>query len=218
MGFLDFLQKIFGKKAQPQAIQSELQSFQSPQSLIESQINQSIIKSPEESSIELEKDSLQLGIAAGYTGKFIKEIESSLNRIESQMVSKDWFAFQFEDHTPELIDVMKQHEENDQKRFEAIQNLLNSLQKTAERAPEPIKTDLFRQIQTIESQLPLTPKMLDLLNVVREFKEISYNDLADKLNITQNALRGLLSLTVRRTNKIERFEKDGKGWIRFVSD
>jgi len=211
MGFFQSLKQILHRKPKIEMIQSQ-------ESINQSQINQSITKSPEEpSSIELEKDSLQLGIAAGYTGKFIKEIESSLNRIESQMVNKDWFISQFKD-IPELINVMKQHEENDQKRFETIQNLLNSLQKTAEKAPEPIRTDLFKQIQTIESQLSPTPKMLDLLNITRELKEISYNDLANKLNITQSALRGLLSLTIRRTNKIRRFEKEGKGWVRFVSD
>jgi hypothetical protein len=57
--------------------------------------------------------------------------------------------------------------------------------------------------------------MEELVSLVKSSKEISYDELAAKLNITISALRGLLSTTAQRTNKIERFMVDGKGWVRF---
>jgi predicted ArsR family transcriptional regulator len=60
--------------------------------------------------------------------------------------------------------------------------------------------------------------MISLISIAKEQGEISYTDLANKLNITEDALRGLLANTMKRTNKIERFAKDGRGWVRFLSD
>lgn len=218
MPFKDLFLRLLGKKRQSDLNQS---------------INQeSIIKSITESAeqplaqiserypepIKLEKDSLQLGIAAGYTGRSLREIESSLLRIESQMPSKDWFLTNFVDRTQELINLFKIHEENEQNRFETIQNLLDSLSQTARKAPEPVRTELFEHIKVIEGQFPITRKMQQLISVVEEFKEISYSELALKLCISESALRGLLTLTIRRTNSIERFDKFGRGWVRFKSD
>ena len=218
MGIKDLFSKLLRKKRQADLNQS----------INQSEINQSITEPVEEPSIEdsekppesigIEKDSLQLGIAAGYTGKSIKEIESSLSRIETQMPTRDWFLTQFEDRTPELIALFEKHEKNAQKRFEIVQNLLTSLSKTAKKAPEPVRTELFEQIRGIESQLPITPKMQRLVSVVSESKEISYSDLAAKLGITESALRGLLSLTTKRTDKIERFNRLGRGWVRYKAD
>lgn len=214
MPLKDLLLKILGKKRQADLNQSAIDLNQS---INQSQINQSIVQTElEPYSIELQKDSLQLGIAAGYTGRTIKEIESSLNRIETQMVTRDWFSSQFQDKTPDLVNLLIQHEQNEQKRFETIQNLLGFMHKTAETVPEPLRTELFTQIRTIEKQIPLTPKMNQLIEIAKISKEISYSDLANKLNIGEDALRGLLSNTIKRTNIIERFEKLNKGWIRYI--
>jgi hypothetical protein len=218
--------RLLRRSKKPEAIQSEESVIEAPN---QSQINQSITESPKETTmtqlltkptelsppVELQKDSLQLGIAAGYTGRALREIESSLVRIESQIVTKDWFSNQFLVKTTELLDLLKKHDENEEARFEIIQNSLLSLQKTAETAPEPVKTQLFEHIKTIEGQLPLTRKMQQLVLVIKESREISYSDLATKLGISESALRGLLSTTVRRTNDLERFEKLGKGWVRY---
>jgi len=225
MGIFDRVLSIFGKKAQPKALQAEIQS---PQSAIESQFNQSIkeefnkdmsiVKTRPEPPIELQKESLQLGIAAGYTGKSLKEIELSLARIESQIITKDWFSLQFREQLLELIEITKRHEENEQERFNAMQTSLNSLRGVSQGAPEPLKTQLFTHIKAVESQLPLTSKMQDLLDIAKELKEVSYTNLAEKLGISESALRSLLTLTTRRTNKIERFKKNGRGFIRYLSD
>jgi len=156
--------------------------------------------------IELQKDSLQLGVAAGYTGRALKEIESSLRRIETGMVSRDWFASQFEDRTPELIETMKKHDENISKRFESIEKLLESLKKTAEKAPEPIKTEIFEKIEAVETEMPLSPKMKRLVSVVEEVGDISYDDLCSRLGLRRSSLRGLLTKTLKRTSKLERYK------------
>ena len=46
--------------------------------------------------------------------------------------------------------------------------------------------------------------------------EISYEDLAKELGISISALRGLLTLTLRRTSNIERVRKNGKGWVKYA--
>jgi hypothetical protein len=209
---------MFRKKSINRSIQSEDQSIQS-----EDQSRQSIksIRPIDQSLTE----SLQLGIAAGYTGRSLKEIESTLNRIESLMVTKDWFKTEFQDNTPQIMEtlqfirqLLEEHEANEQRRFDYIQEALQNLSETAKIAPEPIKTELLTQIQAIESKLPLTPRMRELITIVKQYGEISYTDLSNLLNITEDRLRGLLSTTVRRTDQIERFEKQGRGWVRFKAD
>jgi hypothetical protein len=211
MAILDHLKKIFCKKS---AIQSES---------INHSINQSLNQSEEKPQpIELERESLQIGIAAGYTGRSIKEIESSLVRIESQMTSKEWFIAQFGDPKKiiELLesirDILKTHDDLTMKHFEVIESSLSSLQGIAKKAPEPIRTEMLNQLNIIESNLPLTPKMRQLEDIVKNVGEISYAELANRLGITESALRGFLTQCIRRGVKIQRFEKLGKGWVRFV--
>ncbi|MFH8132049.1 MAG: hypothetical protein QW321_00375, partial [Candidatus Aenigmatarchaeota archaeon] len=218
-------------KRSPEALQSasnDLKALQSDEKALQERFKALQIATPETKiqtetpqpeTLELEKESLQLGIAAGYTGRALKEIEASLNRIETQMVSKDWLLSKFEIPVltiNEIKEILKQHDENMSRKFEIIQNSIESLKKTAEISPEPIKTEIMTQIEKIESQLPLTPKMEEVLAIIREHKEISYKDLAQKLGWKDTSgLRGLLSNMVKRTDKIERFEKDGQGWVRY---
>jgi predicted DNA-binding transcriptional regulator len=138
------------------------------------------------------------------------------------MTSKEWIITQFGDPKKliELLesirDILKTHDELTLRHFEMIENSLISLQTIARKAPEPIKTEMLNQINLIESQLPLTPKMKLLEDIVKEVGEISYTELANKLGITESALRGFLTQCIRRGVKIQRFEKLGKGWVKFV--
>jgi len=218
MGIFDRILGIFGKKAQSEAIQSDVKALSERSKAMQ---ERSVIQEQPESqaitpTIELEKDSLQLGMAAGYTGRSLKAIESSLVRIESQMTTKDWFDIQFGQSLKELVKVLKQHEDKEQLRFEAIQDSLNSLRALAKLTPQPIRTKLYEQIQDLESQLPITQRMREIVEITSQAGEISYEDLAKKLNLGTSGLRGLLSVMVKRTNEIKRFEKDGKGWLRFT--
>lgn len=172
--------------------------------------------------IELQKESLQLGVAAGYTGKSIKEIESSLARIESQMTSRDWFMSNFEDRTPKVLGVLfdiknalEKHDLSASKRFESIEIALNRMMITAKTASVPIRNELVKEIESIRSTLPLAPKMMQLVEIVKEAGKISYDDLGRKLGVTRSSLRGLLSNTMRRTEEIERYSVGGKGWVRY---
>ncbi len=171
--------------------------------------------------VELQKESLQLGVAAGYTGRAIKEIESSLERIEREMASREWFLsnFGYQKKIPELLNEIKnlleKHDLNASKRFETIESALNRLAYTAMNAPEPLKKELISQIETIRSNLPLTSKMKKLIEVVKESGYISYDDLASKLSVSRSSLRGLLSNTIKRTSEIERYYINGKGWVRY---
>jgi hypothetical protein len=171
--------------------------------------------------VELQKESLQLGVAAGYTGRAIREIESSLNRIERGMASREWIQSNLGDNSKiigllaEIKDVLEKHDSNALKRFEAIEIALNRMILTAEGAPEPLKKELITEIESIRATLPLTPKMKRLVAVVKDSGKISYDDLASQLNITRSSLRGLLANTMKRTTEIERFSVGGKGWVRY---
>lgn len=218
MAFLDFFRRIFEKKAPGQELQTQIESTiessvaPSVELLEENPTFESIPQSPESTPSDTFKDTFQLGLVAGYTGRSIKSIESSLNRIENQMPTKDWFSSQFEDKTPELIETLKKHEENEQRRFELLKTLLPS------HKPPEGTIELFQPSSLPIGELILTNKMQILVSIVRGNKEISYKDLANRLGITVSALRGLLSNTLIRTNMIERFRKDGKGWVRYIEN
>ena len=239
MGIGNFLLRFLRQKKEPEAIKSldqSLQALESPKGndsiayrnlvTYKEPYIPNIVQPATQSTIlkptEIEEGSFKLGLASGYTGRSIRNIEDALNRIESQMVTRDWFGVEFEDKTPQLIQEMEKlhqemqiHERNEEKRFEIIQNILERMKNVANLAPNDVKFQLLDQIKTIESQLPLTKKMEDLISTVKSSGgQMSYDELATKLNITVSALRGLLSTTLQRTNSIERFMVDGKGWVR----
>jgi O6-methylguanine-DNA--protein-cysteine methyltransferase len=239
MGFGDFLLRFLRQKKEPETIQSldqSLEALESPKgndsityptsSYYKDVYIPNVTKPSTQSTLlkpaEIDESSFKLGVASGYTGHSIRNIESALNRIETQMVTRDWFNVEFEDKTPILIkeieklhQEMQIHEKNEEKRAEIIQNILERMRNVANFAPNEVKFQLLDQIKAVESQLPLTKKMEELVSLVKSGKEISYDELAAKLSITISALRGLLSTTAQRTNKIERFMVDGKGWVRF---
>ena len=216
MDLFGFVKRFFGKKAQPELIES----------INQSQINQSITESPEGTTdlgpLDLQKESVQLGLAAGYTGRALRDIERSLVRIESSMPSRDWFTIEFGDQKKvvELLEsirnILKIHDDLTMKHFEMLENTIYALQGIAQKAPEPVKTEILKEIRSIEANLPPTPKMQQLITTVKQAGEINYTNLANALGITESALRGLLTLTIRRTSAVQRFEKDGKGWVKPV--
>jgi len=168
-------------------------------------------------TIELQKDSLELGMAAGYAGRSLKEIESSMYRIETLMASKEWFTTQFGSQLRAIYDSIRVHDENTARKLGMIEFLIQSLEKTAKRAPEPLKTELLEQIETLESQVRTpTRKMQKLVEIVKAHGEISYTELAAGLEISESALRGLLSNTVRRTSSVTRVSKGGKKLVKYV--
>lgn len=176
----------------------------------------------EQNSINVQKESLQLGVAAGYTGKAIREIEFSLGRIEQKMPSREWFdsnyGFQLKRTIEMLIEIrnsIERHNSTALGRFDAIELSLNRLLSTAAQAPEPIRSQITQEVESIMTSLPMTPKMRRLVYYVKERGRISYTDLAANLGISISALRGLLSNTMKRTDEIERFIVNGKGWVRY---
>lgn len=152
-------------------------------------------------NIEIEKDSLQLGIAAGFTGRSLRNIEDSLARIEGQMVTKDWMT----------ITVKGDLEQ----RLAEIQASLDSIAGAAAGLPEGTRQQIIGQVSRIRAQLQPTSRMMEMLSIVKETGEISYEDLAARLGISISSLRGLLSLASYRTPEIERFERKNKGWVRY---
>lgn len=244
MGLRDKIKKIFVKESENESIQSDSNRFNSDLKrsnnrfkAIESASNFTNYEQKHDKEyenqgsstvtklshpLELQRESLQLGVAAGYTGKSLREIESSLSRIESQMPSKDWFTTNFEDNSQDILNLLtyvknllEKHDSSASNRLESIENALNRLSSTARTSPEPVRQKIVREIETIRSNLPLTSKMKQLVRIVQENGDISYENLASNLGISKSSLRGLLSNTIKRTDKISRHSVNGNGHVKY---
>lgn len=214
MGLLDRLKKVFSSKKEIESIESIQSRFKSIEESFEEpeKTEPTPRKKPKpvavaasvsdygEEQAELEapkvqKESYELGLAAGYTGRSIKEIEGSLGRIESQMVTKDWFTVQLQQ-----LD----------RRIEDIERALGIIKGA-------IPT-IEQQKAAIIKRMPLTPRMEELLRIVKEAGTISFADLAMKLDLDISDLRSLLSIMTKRTNEIERFRDHRSGWVKYVGE
>lgn len=209
MGLFNRLKDLFSSKSDVKSIESIDNRFESigqpritsnipkeePKSLAISTGISNYREVEEPSMPEIQKDSYQLGLAAGYTGRSIRDIESSLSRIEAQMVTKDWLALQIQ-----TID----------RRVEDIERALGIIKGA-------IPT-LEEQKSAIVKRMPLTQRMEELLKVVKDSREISFADLALKMNIDVSDLRSLLSIMTKRTNMIERYRVHRAGWIKYIGE
>ncbi len=167
------------------------------------------------SVVEIEKDSLQLGMAAGYTGRSLRTIESTLIRLESVMVTKDWLA-------AEVLPMLHQLKDKTNKidiieyKLNEISNDIIRLRQSALNLSEPARTSIQKELGSIEN---LTWRMKEILEIVKERGEISYEDLSTQLNYNdKSALRSMLTTMVKRTDKIERFERENKGWVKYIDE
>lgn len=231
MGVFDWIKKII-KKTEEKTIASDTYRYESIPSdtyryesydttirIDESLKTQKSIE--DKNSITLEKDSLKLGVAAGYISRYLIDIEDSLKRLESMMTSKDWIMINILpklDQTisaiQQLKEIISKHEANEEKRFEIIYDSINKLRSIQPTLPEKSQNIISETIENLK-RASLTPKMEEILRIVKEKGEISYLELSEKMNITIDSLRGILSKMCKITDEIERFEKEGKGWVRY---
>ena len=198
----DWLKRLIQKKSINQSDQSITESIN------QSQINQSI------NDIRLQKDSLELGLAAGYAGHSLKFLETAMERLESSVITKQWAEVY-------LLPLLKSIDSNEQRRFETLLSVLNYLKGTSFKAPKNIQLALQKPIQEIEKEISespkLTPQTKKLFSVLEEVGEISYTDLYKRMGMeSEDGLRGFLSVVDQKTGMIERFEKEGsrKKWVR----
>lgn len=158
-------------------------------------------------AMEIQRDSLELGLAAGYTGRTLRDVDSSLHRIELQMATKDWITANLQGTLNMLIDMQKNNQndiENMRKRLEIIEKIAKNIEN------EVISHEHIEKAE-------LTAKMREVVEILQQVREISYDDLAQRLGISVSSLRGLLSIIARRTGTLQRFDKDRKGWVKYVS-
>jgi predicted transcriptional regulator len=247
MSVISFIKKILFGEKQPerfsdsQRFESMNQSIRSDLNRAESEridlnrsesMNQSVESSKstiissekeEKPTISIDKESLKVGMAAGYISRSLISIEDGIERIEISMPSKEWITMnilpkieQVQQAIYNIREILMDHERNEEKRFEVLLEAINKLKTMAPSLPEPIKTEILSTVASLKSAT-LTPKMQQILDILKERREISYQELAEKLGITTDGLRGILSRMVKVCDEIERFEKDGKGWIRIKS-
>jgi hypothetical protein len=247
MSIISFIKKILFGEKQPerfsdsQRFESMNQSIRSDLNRVESEridlnrsesMNQSI-ESPkstiissekeEKPTISIDKESLKVGMAAGYISRSLISIEDGIERIENSIPSKEWITMnilpkieQVQQAIYNIREILMDHERNEEKRFEVLLEAINKLKTMAPSLPEPLKTEILSTVASLKSAT-LTPKMQQILDILKKRREISYQELAEKLGITTDGLRGILSRMVKVCDEIERFEKDGKGWIRIKS-
>jgi len=206
MGLRDWISRLLHhRQLRFEALRSDDKAMQS---LAGAEISE---QTDEATEVAIQRDSLELGLAAGYTGRAIKEMEASLNRIELQMATKDWVMANFQSSFLMLENILKNMQndvKNTEKRLENIENYLKSNE-----------MHVISHISEEKTPIPhLTAKMRELLSIVEQAKEISYFDLSQRLGISISSLRGLLSIVVRRTGKVKRFERDNKGWVSYIQD
>jgi hypothetical protein len=216
MGLLQSILKLFKRKEALQLEPERVESF-----------DKAHLSAPtlDEKVLQIDKEALQLGVAAGYTSRSLKNIEDSLFRIESLMVTKDLFKTEFQEINSQMIQTLQalqtikqsieEHEAKEQSRFEKIVGALNQLESTAYKAPEPIRKEILTQIEKIGAELPLTERMNKILDILKERREISFRELAQLLGYKHvSTVRGLISLMKRRMNQIETFRVNREGWVR----
>lgn len=110
------------------------------------------------------------------------------------MVTKDWFEIKLQQ-----ID----------KRIEDIERALGILKGVAPAAGQQI---------AILKKMPLTQRMEEILKAIKEVGEISFADLALKMNMDVSDLRSLLSIMTKRTNAVERFRIHRVGWVKYIGE
>ncbi len=145
--------------------------------------------------VELHKESLKLGLAAGYTGRSIHDINESLNRIETLLPTKDWLLIQLEKH-------FSQHEENEQKRIDIVLKALESIYKLSLNIPEPARSEIQAEVENVKTKLTTSIRMNELIELVKQHGEISYLDGSTKLGLSSSGFRSLVSDTKKRTSEI----------------
>lgn len=173
--------------------------------------------------INLEKESLQLGLAAGITGRSIHDINRTLQRIEALMVTREWMSAN--DKSPEIIrildalrSILDSHDRKTNAIFERILPSLDRISTLSDQVSEPIKSQLKAQITEIEEETPLRGKMTEAFAIIKESVEISYKDLTVKLGYKDvSSTRSLLTRMRDRTHEIESFDKPGGRWVRYIA-
>lgn len=126
----------------------------------------------------------------GYILKTLKSIEESLKRIEYNMVTKDWAALNLS-------------EKKD------IENLLNKLDEKIEN----IKFILPSASSALSRSSRSNEIIKKAVEIIRERKEISYEDLARELGISNSYLRAIASLIEMNNPNIKRNIRDKKGYF-----
>ena len=216
------IQEEYTEEGQELSIKSDYESNKSDlkSNVIDQKEQKLLLKLKKEDE---EQDKLSLGIKIGYMLNATKNIEESIFRIETNLVTKDWIKNEFSEYYKKLIESIrsvfesiKEYEKGIEERLLSIESTLNKIEEITKNIKDEAKEKILEEISEIRKNLPLTPRMKRILEIVKEKGEISYEELSGILGISVSALRGLLSEMCRRTTDVERFERDNKGWLRFA--
>lgn len=161
-----------------------------------------------------EKESLRIGITAGFITKSIKNIEDLLNKIETKALSVDIFKEILDQRVNKIIEEIKIHELKEQRRTEKIIEFLDFLTTFSKNLPLSYRHKLEHQVEKVQKELKLTPQMEKIVEFVKSKGEASYDEISQAFNISSSYVRGIISLAISRGAPLERFIKENKGWVR----
>lgn len=170
-----------------------------------SQLNTLQIESSEKSTLQnsetvlekkeeaMEKEIIDEKFLYGYILKTLKSIEDTLKRIEYNMITKEWASLNLSEKK-DLAELLQKLEEK-----------IDYLKLTA----LPASSALSRSSRSNE----IVKKAIE---IIKNKKEISYEDLARELGISNSYLRAIASLIELNDKEIRRVIKDKRGYFIFV--
>lgn len=127
----------------------------------------------------------------GYILKTLKSIEDTLKRIEYNMITKEWALLNLTEKKY-LSDFLNKLEE----RLEDIKLIAPTALSASSRSSSRINEIVKKATEIIKNK-----------------KEISYDDLAKELGISSSYLRSIVSLIEMNNKEIRRIIKDKKGFF-----
>lgn len=187
MGFLDNLKLLFRRKKKSIEELQQAEQQQKESSNTEETYNPVFYTKEEEEIIKRD-------FIYGYIVKTLKSIEESLKRIEANMTTKEWASL----NLAEKKDLEKLISELEEK-LNSISLLKPSLSALSASSRSSRSSEIIKKA----------------IEIIREKKEISYEDLARELGISASYLRAIASLIEASDPKIKRVIKDKKGYFVF---
>lgn len=188
MGFFEKIKKLLLRKSyQTETFISESQNKDNAESLNEGS------NSKTESIYYQEKEIIDERFMYGYLLKTLKSIEDSLKRIEYNMITKDWASLNLTEKK-DLNDLLNKLEEKIENFRLIVPTALSASSRSSSRVNEIIKK---------------------AIEIIKNKKEIGYDDLAKELGISSSYLRAIASLIEMNSNEIKRIIKDKKGFFMY---
>jgi len=216
VSLLSKLKKLFKRKSEPEVLEEKFKLKEEESAPQRSEALRSASERFESEVLEEKpKEAFSIGFAAGYAGKSLLTIEEKVRGLEEKIITKEWAQSEVVKRLDDILFALQKHDESTKKIHEKIAYHLIRILEVAQNLAQPHREAIEKEVEEIRKEISLTPRMQKVLELIREKKEISYKELARNLGYSSiSGIRALLSEISKRTDEIERFVKNGEGWVR----